>query len=116
MLKEYVRDSNGQPIGVIISDKLDDDKIHFGWSLCHENDPYDKKKGLTIAIGRMYHNNGEDDLIVPSLIVDQFEDFMLRSMKYFKTRYPGVVKDGYIVSCGRANPNVILMFEEENNA
>lgn len=102
MLKKYIRNEKGQPIGVILSE-LVDNKLHFGWSVVHGPDTFNKYLGLRIAGNRLFDHDGESDLAVPSKLVDEMKDFTLRSMKYFKTEYPGKILNDYSLSLNKRN-------------
>src|SRR5574343_605041 len=47
MFKNYLRYENRETFGLVV---IDGDKI--GWSLCRPKDKFDKRKGLTAALGR----------------------------------------------------------------
>ena len=79
MLKQYIRDENRNPIGVMLSE-LTGDEIDYGFSLCHEKDKYDKTKGMLIAFNRL---KSERMAPVPNSIWQEWERFVLRSEKYF---------------------------------
>lgn len=51
-LKQYIRDANNNPIGVMVA-KFYKDNYCIGYSICHPNETYNKELGLKIAIGRM---------------------------------------------------------------
>jgi hypothetical protein len=52
MYKQFIRDKNFNPIGVIFGDNINNE-VHIGWSLCRRGDRFDKKRGDSIAIARM---------------------------------------------------------------
>jgi hypothetical protein len=88
MLRQYVRDKQGRPCGVVVSDKLSGE-IYFGYSLCNtkKGDKYNREKGLEIAIGRLrsrkmpFSDYFED--IVPQTIINTLEQIKDRSFRYF---------------------------------
>jgi hypothetical protein len=80
MLKEYIRNKRGNPIGILLSDNYAG-VIEFGYSLCHKKDTYDKEKGHLIALGRLHHPKFLD---FPNSIHEQYYRFQERSKKYFK--------------------------------
>lgn len=80
MLKQYVRDKNNNPIGVMLS-VLVDDCIQYGYSICHKNDKYDKVKGMLIAFNRL---NAKRMSAIPIKMESAFEDFIERSEKYWR--------------------------------
>lgn len=51
-LKKYVRSRRDRrPIGVVVS-FVENNKIHYGWSLCNKLDRFDKEVGISLAIQR----------------------------------------------------------------
>ena len=48
MLVKYVRDEKRKPVGVVVATG----KYKVGWSLCSKEDKWDKKVGMTMAVGR----------------------------------------------------------------
>lgn len=95
MLIEYIRKpgkmvdgkfQKGKPYGCLVS-VLQGNTISVGWSLCSPRDEWDRDVAQNIAWARA--TTCEDmvgkTLVVPQSIAAQFEEFMFRSMKYFKT-------------------------------
>ena len=48
MLVKYVRDAKRKPVGVVVATG----KYNVGWSLCSKEDKWNKKVGITMAVGR----------------------------------------------------------------
>ena len=97
MIKQYLRTSNNVPIGVMVAD-LHDNKLCFGWSVCHGNDRYSKSKGDMIAVNRLNDDDGNKDLVVPGIMFDAMESFMLRAQKHFMTSTEKYLVDGFMLS------------------
>lgn len=92
----------GEPFGVMVA-SLENNKLKFGWSLCHEKDmakhAFDKKKGIMIAEKRMKSFNPDTkDLIVPNDLVEDMEDFILRAKRYFRTDCDIQIQNGFEVA------------------
>jgi len=110
-LVQYIKYDNGERLflqGVFVSFKHDvkSDKFYMGWSLKHKLDwaiynehgriidsiPFNKKLAINIAKGRAikWAIGCRDDVPeVPIKIVEPFDQFIDRSMRYFKTpEYP----------------------------
>ena len=105
MLVEYIR-KPGKAIGVVINEDgegvvkyekgkpygcmvavLQDDTISLGWSLCSPRDEWDRDVATNIAWARatVCEDHRGAAMMVPQSISEQFEGFMFRAMKYFKT-------------------------------
>lgn len=99
MLVQYVRKpgkmvngvfQKGKPFGCLVS-VLQGDTISVGWSLCSPRDEWDRDVAQNIAWARatMCEDLVKKDptirLLVPQSLAKEFEEFMFRSMKYFKT-------------------------------
>ena len=98
MLTQYVRKpgktvngvfQKGKPFGCLVS-VLQGDTISLGWSLCSPRDEWDRDVAQNIAWARatMCEDLVKEDstvtLMVPQSLVKEFEEFMYRSMRYFK--------------------------------
>ena len=97
MLKQFIRDENGQPIGIMLAD-LYEDGLSFGWSATHPLDKFNKHKGELIAEGRMDSHTPNTPIILPAKAFDQMENFILRAQKYFKTESRTFAIDGWVWS------------------
>ena len=80
MLKEYIRDKKGNPIGFMLSENMAG-IVAFGYSLCNKQDTYNKEKGMLIALNRL---NDPRFFKYPSSVLDQYSVFVERSKRYFK--------------------------------
>lgn len=71
----------GNPIGILCSTIIDGE-IEFGYSLCNisAGDKFNLKTGMEIALSRCE----EDEFDIPQSILNQFDKFKTRSVKYFK--------------------------------
>lgn len=90
-IRTYVRNSKGQPIGIIIATKSTrpDMKYAIGWSLAHKNlDPFKKEIGLKIAVGRLTaaENDGVEVITakMPRQVSAMIPKFAERCKRYFK--------------------------------
>lgn len=95
MLVEYVRKpgkpfEKGKPFGCLVS-VLQGDTISVGWSMCSPVDQWDRDVAQNIAWARasMQEDLVKDDprlvLLIPQSIAKQFEEFMYRSMRFYKS-------------------------------
>lgn len=95
MLIEYIRKpgkmvngkfQKGKPYGCLVS-VIQGNTISVGWSLCSPRDEWDRDVAQNIAWARatMCEDMVGKTLVVPQSIAAQFEEFMIRSMKYFQT-------------------------------
>lgn len=50
-LIRYIRNKKGQPRGVVVALR-DNDEVCYGYSICNPIDPWNKHKGLKIAVAR----------------------------------------------------------------
>ena len=81
MLKQYIRNKFGNPIGVMLAD-LVDGELEMGYALCCKKDRYDKAKGLRIATHRLNYKGILNN--IPHSIQAEYDRFENRAMKYFK--------------------------------
>jgi hypothetical protein len=79
MLKQYIRDKDNHPIGLMVSDLINGE-IHFGYSVLHKNDKWNKTKAHLIAFNRLHAPSMAE---LPYKAQAQFERFEMRSKKYF---------------------------------
>jgi hypothetical protein len=80
MLKQYVRDKRGNPIGIMLSNLNEKGELNTGYSVCHKRDNYNKKKGMMIATARL---NNETMQEPPMRIEKEWNDFIDRSHRYW---------------------------------
>lgn len=95
-LKEFIRDEvTGQPRGMVIAIR-ENDQVHYGYSLLNTKlDRYDKTLGLQIATNRALSPEGfklPDTAEREQLVVDALARIQDRALKYFKDLDPGKVK------------------------
>lgn len=76
----------GKPYGCLIS-VIQNGTVSVGWSLCSPRDEWDRDVAQHIAWARatMCKDMVGKTLMVPQSIAAQFEEFMFRSMKYFRS-------------------------------
>jgi len=95
MLKQFIRDKNGNPIGVMIAKHVGYDSYGIGYSVVRQdsNDIYDEKLGLVIAENRagslrsnIKHAHGQALSHTPHN--DQFHGFVARATRFFQNRKP----------------------------
>ena len=55
MYKQYLRDKNNNPIGLVIVSK----DRHVGWSKCNKLDKFDKRIANIIAMNRLVRNRAK---------------------------------------------------------
>ena len=87
-LKEYIRnEKNGQPIGIIVAKKVDDDKVRIGFSLCNPKDRFDKTLGEKIALSRAESERGYEfprSKRYQDILMGRISDITRRAKRYFK--------------------------------
>jgi hypothetical protein len=71
----------GAPRGVLVADQVGNE-VKIGWSMTHENDKFNKKRGLNIAKTRMDKPCSED--MIPHTVKKEMAIFRERALKYFK--------------------------------
>lgn len=54
---KHIRNAKNVPIATIATEKLSDHLFHYGLSLCSIKDSPNKKRGRTIAVGRLLSKN-----------------------------------------------------------
>jgi hypothetical protein len=84
---QYIRDRKGKKIGIMLGKKVAG-QVYIGYSLCNiSKEPFDKKRGLEIADGRItkYIEQGfvSEDEAIPHSIVPAFGEFYARAVKFF---------------------------------
>lgn len=96
MLVKYIRDNAKRPIGCVVAVAPD----AVGWSVCHPNDEFDKRRAVEIARGRAERGSislppeyrsvwqfTENDLVKVSLysvVEAEMEAMSERASRYFK--------------------------------
>lgn len=86
-LIQFVRDSkSGQPRGVVVARKLDDDFAGIGWSYVNKKagDKFDKSLGIKIANARIETDTLSQVPVDIKHLLDY--EFCYRVRKYFKVK------------------------------
>ena len=81
-IKQYMRDNNNLPVGVMVGRKIREDLVLIGWSRLHWRDQWNPKKGCMIADNRIKkgHSNG---IIMPAAAID-LDEFLDRCCRFFQ--------------------------------
>jgi hypothetical protein len=87
---EYIKDSKGHLIGVLLALKAaDDSAVAVSWSICNRRDRFDKARGVGIAMTRAHYILTQHRFygapIKSKRITKQYDAFRARAMKYFRT-------------------------------
>lgn len=84
MLTQFVRDRKGQPRGMVVATVINGN-VRFGWS--HTNvkagDRFDKRKAVTIAVGRA-ENGWGPTIQVPVSTAKVLNSMVTRASAYYK--------------------------------
>lgn len=81
MIKQYVRNKKGVPIGVLVAVQSEDKSVvSVGYSLCHKHDHFEKKKGTMIAVNRALSNK---IMNVPETLEKSMKKFIKRASNYY---------------------------------
>lgn len=86
LLKEYIRDENNDPRGVVIVVR-EGDEVTYGFSLLNTTqDTFNKKEGLKIAVARAKANSYKLPDVPDRLamIIDGYSRLQTRAVRYFK--------------------------------
>lgn len=83
-LKQFVRDRNGNPRGLVIATVIDN-TIRFGWSYTNTKagDRFNKKKAFLIASGRAETGWG-NKVKIPNRVEKVLCNMADRSVRYYK--------------------------------
>jgi len=85
MIKEFVKNKNGEKIGVLVATSIDDFEVGIGWSKVHTQlDKFNKERGEEIAIGRAI--KAKDLIYIPLSFDKKMDDFIERCRKYYKDK------------------------------
>lgn len=93
ILKQYIRDENGNKNGVFVADTFQhNNEIHVGvgWSKCKKCDQFKAEFGERIALGRASKTlmrGGRFEYVEPTTIhslVDDYANFIDRAMRFYK--------------------------------
>jgi hypothetical protein len=86
MIYEYVKNEHGHRKGIVCATS----KFGIGWSLCHNNDIFDKNLALKIAEGRarklekLSEEEEEVTIKIPESITNIFDKMVDRADRYYK--------------------------------
>jgi hypothetical protein len=90
MIKCYIRNRNGNPVGVVIAEKIIGNPS-IGWSLCCKRDKFSKEMGECIALNRAekYASLPPEEVLpkVPRTVQPYYNYMVNRANKYFKKDY-----------------------------
>lgn len=85
---KYIRTNKGQPRGVLIAYRGEDDKVYIGYSLCNtKSDKFNKQIGIRKAVERAVSDDSFNDEWVdklPHTVVKPLLDMADRAEAYFK--------------------------------
>lgn len=84
-LIRYIRNKKGQPRGVVVALR-DNNEVCYGYSICNPIDPWNKHKGLKIAIARALAREYELPQAenTNKLIMEGYVNLSKRAVNYFK--------------------------------
>jgi hypothetical protein len=92
-IRTYIRNKAGDPIGILIAmpatDPTEGFKYHIGWSQTHKNDKFNKRIGLSVAVGRITKAEAVGveflmDYTIPHRIKRMLPQFRQRCNRFFK--------------------------------
>ena len=83
-LKQFVRDRDGQPRGMVIATVIDD-SIRIGWSYTNtsKGDKFNKQMAFAIALGRAEYGWGKT-VKVPNRVQNVYNKMTERAKNYYK--------------------------------
>jgi hypothetical protein len=79
-IHQYIRNSKGQRIGVLLAFKKDEHELAIGWSKCNKLDQFDRTRAVEIAIGRALRGTAA---LPPRVVVKKLKEFEDRAKRYF---------------------------------
>lgn len=82
MLIKYIRRGKNRKKGVLVAVPVDN-KVKFGWSLCHRKNRFNKDFGKKIAIERALCDR---QVKLPDSIKDSMNMFVSRATRYYKDK------------------------------
>jgi hypothetical protein len=84
-LIRYIRNKKGQPRGVVVALR-DKNEVCYGYSICNPIDPWNKHKGLKIAVARALAREYELPKAENTIkqIMEGYDNLSKRAVKYFK--------------------------------
>lgn len=83
MIKEYVRDKNRNPIGILIATEKDGELL-VGWSACNPKDQWSKDLGEFKAHCRLLPLSPKRLERLPQNYRDQMGKFLVRCSRYYR--------------------------------
>ena len=91
MIKQFIRNENGDPIGIMVADAVGQDSFGIGYSIVKPNsgDTFDKELGMKIATNRAHSvraNLKLEKALQHTRHWDQLDNFIERASKYFQNR------------------------------
>jgi hypothetical protein len=84
-LIRYIRNKKGQPRGVVVALR-DNNEVCYGYSICNPIDPWNKHKGLKIAVARALAREYELPKAenTTKQIMEGYVNLSKRAVNYFK--------------------------------
>jgi hypothetical protein len=83
-LLKYERDKNGQPVGVVIAFKDENEIVKLGWSKCNvKEEQFNKNIGINKAISRARDYREVDERDAPYKTQKEISDMIERLGRYF---------------------------------
>ena len=84
-LIRYIRNKKGQPRGVVVALR-DNNEVCYGYSICNPIDPWNKHKGLKIAVARALAREYELPQAenTTKQILEGYTNLSNRALNYFK--------------------------------
>ena len=79
----YTRNRQGQLNGCLVAGVVNG-KVQIGYSKCHRNDVFDKKRAKDLAVARMAKADKDYTTTMPSSMVEDLKRFTDRCSRYFK--------------------------------
>lgn len=92
VLREYIRDENNNPVGVVVALKnKEGNRVIYGYSLVNSSvDQFNKKLGVEIAANRAVKNWPNEFVPIPNMtrrrikVTEAYDRLEDRAVKYFK--------------------------------
>lgn len=94
MIKQFIRDEDGNKIGVMVADKVGKDSYGIGYSVARPDSPdkFDEELGMRIATGRAIsmrsNKKASQGALDHTPHKDQFHNFVKRATRFFQDRKP----------------------------
>ncbi len=87
MIKQYIRNKKGTPIGVLVAVRESKNVVSLGWALCHKHDQFSKAKGTMIARNRA---ESDKEIHIPETLEKAYAKFADRAQRYY---FPEVTEE-----------------------